>query len=333
MREIKLDTEQAELKLRETRAGLQRVELENEENLIQAEKEFVQAESDYLRKKILYEKASDELKKRKKLFVIKAATLDELKEAERELEKAEIDMKTSLTNYETARKLYGDERRLIQQKNELRITEQKNAVERAQRELEKLNNELQKYIIRTPVSGMVSEVHTGKNHSVTADASGVVNVIGVYRVFVKVNVSESDISKIDKGDEVSIEFDGLANQTFIGKVSTIKPVIDTASRSFPVRISVANHNARIKPGMFARVSMNKLNKVQAVWVPVNVIRKSGASSYVFRVKKKIAVRTTVTTGRQSGDLIEIVSGLSDGDTVVSEGIDRISDLTKLEILR
>lgn len=76
-----------------------------------------------------------------------------------------------------------------------------------------------------------------------------------------VNVSESYFTQVKKGNEVDIKLDVYGDEVFKGKVSLVYPTIDATSRTFPVEIKIANTDERVRPGMFARATMNFGTKI------------------------------------------------------------------------
>ncbi|MFA5478475.1 MAG: efflux RND transporter periplasmic adaptor subunit [Candidatus Muiribacteriota bacterium] len=331
--DIKLRMEQIEIKIRDAKSEVEMSKIHREEKLLELERELAQNEADYLRKKILYEQSEDEVTSRRNLFRIKASTLEEVKEAERNYEKAKIDYELSKNNYETGLKLYGEEKNLREKSLQLSIEKAENNLLGAINEKDILINEHSRYSIKSPVSGMVAELYTARNHSVSLQRPEIARIMGVGKINIKTNISESDVSSIKPGDEVTVWFDALKKDPFYGKIISIRPVIDSASRTFPVRIEVNNLAQTIKPGMFARVDIADKGEAKALWISTNSIRKTGNVSYVFRVRENTALRTNITTGRQSEGMTEVLSGLAAGETIITEGVDRITDMAKIEVIR
>jgi RND family efflux transporter MFP subunit len=121
--------------------------------------------------------------------------------------------------------------------------------------------------------------------------------------------------------KVNVEFDALPEQKFEGKVSRITPSIDPQTRTFEVELTVANGKEQIKPGMYARVMMN-YGKHQNVVVPDRAVVKMLGSGdrfiYVYKADGTVDYRK-VELGRRMNDKYEILSGINDGEEVVTTG--------------
>ncbi|PLX19373.1 MAG: hypothetical protein C0601_02050 [Candidatus Muiribacterium halophilum] len=331
--EVRLRVRQAQISVKDAKSEVERSKLQKKEKILEMEKEFADVQADYLRKKILLDKRKDESETKAKLYRIKAATLEEVREAERNFEQARIDYAASAKKYQTSKELFGDEKNIRGKMLDLNIDKNENNLLSLQSELEKAEFELEKYTIKSPSNGMISDVFKTSNQYINLSDADIFSLIGVKKIHVRTNVSESDIRKIEKDSEVNITFDAIKDAQYIGRIISIKPIIDTASRSFPVRILIPNEDNNIRPGMYSRISFDKLNEVEALWIPISCMRKSGNTNYVFKINKNIAIKTSVETGRQSGDMVEIISGLKSGEQIISEGVDKVSDLSKVEILR
>lgn len=170
---------------------------------------------------------------------------------------------------------------------------------------------------------------TARNYD-PGDMTGQLPVLTVGQVTpsvkVVINVNENDLQSITRGMPVDISFDAFPDETFTGRITRIAPAIDVASRTFPAEITVANPAGRILPGMFARAIIN-LGSTDNVVVPDRaVVKQSGSANkyvYVYR-GGKVAFRQ-VQLGQRLDDSYELLSGLADGDTVVTAGQSRLID--------
>jgi RND family efflux transporter MFP subunit len=149
-----------------------------------------------------------------------------------------------------------------------------------------------------------------------------------------VNVSESYFTKVKKGMDVNIRLDVYGDEVFPGKVNLIYPTIDPASRTFPVELRIANSDERVRPGMFARVTMNFGSSSQVVAPDLSIVKQAGSGDryiYVLNPDGTVSYRK-VELGRRLGERYEIVSGLRDGDRVVVTGQNRLTNGAEVEIV-
>lgn len=193
-------------------------------------------------------------------------------------------------------------------------------------------NMLENTTLVSPISGVV----TARNYD-NGDMCGGLPIFVVQRinpVKITINVSESLYTYIKKGMEVAVEFDALPEQKFTAKVSRITPSIDAATRTFPVELVLANAKELIKPGMYARVIMNYGTHKNIVVPDVAVVKQLGSGNryiYVYKQDGTVAFQR-VELGRRMNDKYEILSGLADGDEVVTSGQIALKDGIAVELV-
>ena len=147
-----------------------------------------------------------------------------------------------------------------------------------------------------------------------------------------INVSEQYYSKVKKGDQVKIELDAYPDETFTGKVSLIYPTVDAMTHTFPVEVIVANEDLKIRPGMFARATLN-MGTLNHVVVPDLAIEKRSGSGdrFVYVYNNGKVSYNKVELGQRLGDRYELISGVPNGAQVVIEGQARLSDGKEVEV--
>jgi RND family efflux transporter MFP subunit len=143
-------------------------------------------------------------------------------------------------------------------------------------------------------------------------------------VKIKVNAPEGLYGKIKKGQSVSVKLDVFGDEVFEGKVHLVYPSLAAASRTFPVEITIANANERVRPGMFARVTFKYGVEHNIVVPDVSVVKQMGSGDhYVYTVVDNKVVFNKVKLGQLVGTEYEIKSGLNEGDMVIVEGQNRV----------
>ena len=192
-------------------------------------------------------------------------------------------------------------------------------------------NMLENTVLRSPISGVV----TARNYD-PGDMSGAQPVLTVGQltpvVKVLINISENDLSTISAGMPVEISFDAYPGETFPGKVQRIYPTIDPATRTFEVEVRIANAKEQIKPGMFARVTID-LGARQNVVVPDRaVVKQTGSGNkYVYVLSDGHVSYKKVELGQRFDTTYELLGGIEDGDTVVITGQSRLADGVAVEV--
>ena len=184
--------------------------------------------------------------------------------------------------------------------------------------------------LESPIDGVV----TARNYD-NGDLYGGQAILVVQKIApvkLTINVSEQFYSKVKKGDEVSIELDAYPGETFTGKVSLIYPTIDAMTHTFPVEINVANNDLKLRPGMFARATLN-LGTLDHVVVPDLAIEKRAGSGdrFVYVYENGKVRYSKVELGQRLGDRYELISGVPNGAQIVIAGLAKLSDGREVEV--
>ena len=193
-------------------------------------------------------------------------------------------------------------------------------------------NLLENSVLRSPVDGVITARNYDEGDMYTMSAPLFV-VEQIVPVKLLVAISESDYSKVSKGDEVEIVADALAGKVFTGKINKIYPTIDPATRTFTVEILVSNPKKELRPGMFARVTV-KFGVNNNVVIPdVAVVKQQGSGERFVYVLNEDGTVTyqKVVLGRRMGAEYEVLEGLSDGATIVTGGQIRLKDGIKVAV--
>ena len=201
--------------------------------------------------------------------------------------------------------------------------------------LRKLNYEttLENTILRSPVSGYV----TARNFDagdMFAMSAPIFTVQQVTPVKILVGISESEYTKVKKGDSVTLTVDAMPGRTFTGKVERLYPTVDAATRTFKAQVVVANADRVLRPGMYARVTVNFGNRNSVIVPDQSLVKQEGTGTrFIYVLNDDGTVRyLPVQVGRHIGTEYEIVSGLEDGATVVVKGQAALKDGVKVNVL-
>ena len=187
-------------------------------------------------------------------------------------------------------------------------------------------------ILCSPVDGVV----TARNYDagdMYAMSAPIYVVEQIKPVKLLVGISESDYTKVKKGDAVVVKADALPELTFYGKVEKIYPTVDAATRTFTVEVVVANNYTTLRPGMFARVTVDFGSNNSVVIPDVAVVKQQGSGErfvYVLNPDNTVTYQKVVL-GRRMGTEYEVLEGLSDGDKVVVGGQIRLKDGIKVTV--
>ena len=196
-----------------------------------------------------------------------------------------------------------------------------------------LKNLTENTYLLSPISGVVTERNYDSGDMYSAQRPVLV-VMNMNPVKLVVNISESFYAQVKNGMSVKISFDVFGNEKFKGNVNLIYPTIDERTRTFPVEIKVNNSNNKIRPGMFARVTM-EFGKVKHVVVPdLAIVKQSGSGArYVYVYNNGKVDYKQVEIGRRIDANYEILSGLTAGEQVVVAGQSKLVDGVNVNVVK
>ena len=182
------------------------------------------------------------------------------------------------------------------------------------------NNLLENTVLRSPVSGVVTARNYDRGDMYTM-AQPIYTVQQITPVKVLVPISETDYTRVKKGDKVTLTADALPGKTFSGTVNRLYPTMDAATHTFNVEVLVQNSKRELRPGMYARVTVNFGDSL-SITVPDTAVSKmqgAGTRSVFVVGDDGVATVKVVTLGRHFDGKYEILSGLEEGDRVVVKG--------------
>lgn len=186
--------------------------------------------------------------------------------------------------------------------------------------------------LTSPITGIVTARNYDNGDMFNLGGQPVVVVEQITPVKLMINVSESLFKEVKKGMDVSLKLDVYGDEVFHGKVSLVYPTIDPTTRTFPVEITIPNGDRRVRPGMFARVTMSFGTADRVVAPDRSIIKQAGSGDrYIYVYKDGRVSYNKVELGRRMGDEYEIVSGVEDGDRVVVTGQNRLNNGMEVDI--
>jgi RND family efflux transporter MFP subunit len=186
----------------------------------------------------------------------------------------------------------------------------------------------------SPLNGVVTARNFDNGDLYTSTQMPVLVVEQIAPVKLMVNVSEPNFPKVSKGMPVSVKLDVYEGEAFEGKVSLVYPTINAATHTFPVEITLANANQRVRPGMFARVTMNFGTKNHVVVPDMAVVKRAGSGDrYVYVYNNGKVSYNKVELGRRMGTEYELISGVDNNSQVVIAGQTRLADGVEVEVIQ
>lgn len=316
--DLEAQKREAEAVLREAKLNVQtlskstipQADIQAAKDLRDARASVDNARNLYERRKILYDKGGIALK--------------DLEAAQLALTQAEGNLKF-LENSKSLR---------TKTSNALDLQTAQARVSQAEQRIQTLQNQINLAEIRAPVSGFVIE-QTQFDGEYAAAGGKILTIADTSEVVVKTSFSDTVIPNLKEGDAVAIFPNDLPGERMSGKVSLISRSTDPNSRATEVWVNLGNGAGRLRAGSAANVVISQNTQTDAVVVPNAAVVLDAANEKTGVVmvvdKLNVAHETKVEIGVRTGDLTQIVAGLSGGETVVVEGNYGLPDGTRVEI--
>jgi multidrug efflux pump subunit AcrA (membrane-fusion protein) len=201
----------------------------------------------------------------------------------------------------------------------------------AQAALRLAHTELQNAVITAAISGVVSHRHVDLGAYIT-ERTPLITIVDMDTVRIKVPISERDIGKMQPGLQARIQVDAYPQDIFAGTVRRISPTIDPASRNGEVEIVAANPQHRLKPGMFAKVTLRLEERPDVLVIPRQALARQDGNPAVFVVRDGRAHLQQVTTGLHNDTQVEIIAPLAPDTLIIVAGHHKLEDNALVKIV-
>lgn len=196
--------------------------------------------------------------------------------------------------------------------------------------VDSLTQQLDDMTLRAPRAGVV----TYRNAEVGAMAAAntkVMTITDTSGMYIDCSLSEADVAAIQQGMPVSVSIESLA-QDYDGYITYVSPAMDDTTKTYVVRITLAQPDAKLRGGMFAQSSIDVLQKPDTLFIPKDALTEQDGKAQVCVIRPDDTIELrTVTTGLRNDDYIEITDGLDDGDVIATTNLARLKDGTTVSI--
>jgi membrane fusion protein (multidrug efflux system) len=240
-----------------------------------------------------------------------------------QLRGAEAALELARVNVERMRKLLADET-IAQSQYDNAAAQYKEA--RAQ--VDNIRATIEKKTIRAPFAGRlgIRLVNLGQTLN---EGDQIVSLQSLNPIFVNFSLPQQELAQIRLGLKVQLTTDVLPGEIVEGKITAINSQVDTSTRNIGVQATVANSQEHLRPGMFVKVDVVLPVEDQVLAIPTTAVLYAPYGDSVFVVEEeksekngqhgKIVRQQFVRLGEKRGDFVSVVSGLKEGETVVSTG--------------
>ncbi|MFB2920691.1 efflux RND transporter periplasmic adaptor subunit [Aerosakkonema funiforme] len=173
--------------------------------------------------------------------------------------------------------------------------------------------------VTAPISGKVAdrEVTLGQSFE---DAGGkLMTIVNDSQVFATANIYEKDLDKVKTGQQVRVKVASLPNRTFEGRITRIGSLVEGETRVVPVQAELNNAGGELKPGMFAELEiLTDRTSAPVLAIPTFAVVDANGKKLVYVQKGNTFQSVEVELGQKSGNLVEVKSGLSEGNSIVTQ---------------
>ena len=255
---------------------------------------------------------------------------NQLKTAQLDLSKLELSLDSAKSDYDIFTGLF--------EEGACSKTDYENAMRayktaQANVELKKVNiqdisNSLSDCVITAPIAGEIS----GKNTNVGQylnPGTVVATVNNNSSIKAEIQLMQEDLEKVAVGQEVILRLDNSTNTTYKGIVETIASSANSQTRVFNCLIKIDNASGELNSGIFGYIEIPNHENTQVLTVPMTAVIGSEGKYLVFTVEDQIARSVSVTIGEMLDDMVEITSGLQEGNQIIVTNLNSLQDGDKV----
>jgi len=187
--------------------------------------------------------------------------------------------------------------------------------------------------IVAPFSGVIVELPYFTQGVRISSGESIVTLMSYEKMYVEINLPEKNISDVIPGQEVLVTSYTLSEDTLIGHVTELSPVISTETRTFSGKLEINNPQLKLRPGMFVKANIITAQNDSAIVIPRDVIMTGSRGKYVFVVGRNSAADVRrITTGISNQDEVEVVEGLSANDRLIIKGFETLRNNSKVKVI-
>jgi membrane fusion protein (multidrug efflux system) len=196
-------------------------------------------------------------------------------------------------------------------------------------EVDNIRAIIEKKTIRAPFAGRlgIRLVNLGQ---ILNEGDPIVSLQSLDPIFVNFLLPQQQLAQVQAGLSVRVTTDSLPDRAVVGKITAINPQVDAATRNIRIQATLPNADERLRPGMFASVAVMLPTREAVQFIPATAVNYAPYSDSVFVVEEGQAQENgppnlvlrqqIVRLGEKRGDFVAVVSGLQEGQTVVSTGV-------------
>jgi membrane fusion protein (multidrug efflux system) len=244
-----------------------------------------------------------------------------------ELQQAQANLRLAESNHRRSADLY--ERKFVSQSS---LDDARSQLEVARASTALATARLARTRIVAPFDGMLGIRNVSPGDYVR-EGDELVNLEDIATLKVDFRLPELYLERVKAGQQVEITSDVVAGEKFTAVIDAVAPLVDAQGRSVVLRARMSNPEGRLRPGMFVRVRVIFAERAGVLMIPEeSLVPMPGAQQFVYRIVNGRAQQTPVTTGLRRDAMIEVLSGLTAEDHVVTAGQLKLRDGVPVEVV-
>lgn len=181
--------------------------------------------------------------------------------------------------------------------------------------------------VLAPISGFISEksIEVGEYISPNVPNSKIATIMRTSTLRLRIDIPEQNVGRVATGQGVSLQTSAYPDRSFAGRIVRISPGLNQQARTLTVEAEVQNVDGLLKPGQFATVRITQATPELAVMIPAAAVRADGDINRVYVIRDGAAREQIVQLGLLEGNMIQIKSGVVEGETVATSNLNLLND--------
>ena len=248
-----------------------------------------------------------------------------------QLEQMKLQLELAKTTFERTQRLWEQ-----QIGSEMMFLEAQTRYKAAQKQVDQMRQQLAKTKIYAPFNGIIDEIPARLGSNLVPGMTPILRIVNLKSMYAEADVPETYLTNITKGSKAKVTIP-VVNQTQTTTIQQTGNFITPSNRTFRVEAALENPDNLIKPNLNARLSVVDYTNPEAIMVPLRVIRENASgSTYVFVLTQPepdngyTTEKRIVELGKSKQELIEVLTGLSQGDLIVDEGVSTLVEDQKVK---
>ncbi|GAB6086165.1 efflux RND transporter periplasmic adaptor subunit [Alkaliphilus crotonatoxidans] len=193
-------------------------------------------------------------------------------------------------------------------------------------------NSFNNTIVKAPIDGVVSAINV-KVGQIATNSQAAAVIVDTSNVYIQLNVVENMVNQLQVGQSVEVNVPAASQDSFNSVIEFISPTVDQRTQLYPVKINISNESGLLRPGMNGEVLLDTASIPKAIVVKSNAVLERDEANIVYVVEDERAVEREVVLGLDTGDYVEIIEGINEGDAVIVSGQHYVEDGQRVKVVR